>query len=332
MANGIGSVWAANFGEDGKPNGVGSVWIANASALSPSGGASEEQINELSAAIDYVSANAGDPNALTGYQDDCIISATTSYFKVSGGYNLSVGNNATLSSYNGGSLIVGNGARVEIQNAANISATNSNVVLSNALVSATGNEYNEGILLSSNSNDLELASVGHLKVSNNSKVSITMGANLNVANGAGLSSINGSRVTFDAGSYINSNALKLTGNFTTANLNGAGISAVTGTTSAVYSFGGNLQNGARRFISADGGVSAWQDDMMITLGQYNKTTADAAFVIGNGGSFSRNDLFVIDYSGNAKSNDFVANNGAKLSDLTAMSAAIGDVESLLSSL
>lgn len=60
MANGIGRVWAANAGDDEqRPNGVGSVWIENIDALTPSGGASEEQINELSAAIDYVSANAG---------------------------------------------------------------------------------------------------------------------------------------------------------------------------------------------------------------------------------------------------------------------------------
>lgn len=60
MANGIGRVWAANAGDDEqRPNGVGSVWIENIDALAPSGGASEQQINELSAAIDYVSANAG---------------------------------------------------------------------------------------------------------------------------------------------------------------------------------------------------------------------------------------------------------------------------------
>lgn len=60
MANGIGRVWAANAGDDEqRPNGVGSVWIENIDALAPSGGASEQQINELSAAIEYVSAIAG---------------------------------------------------------------------------------------------------------------------------------------------------------------------------------------------------------------------------------------------------------------------------------
>lgn len=47
MANGIGSVWAANAGNDEqKPNGVGSVWIENIEALTPSGGAGEE-VNTL---------------------------------------------------------------------------------------------------------------------------------------------------------------------------------------------------------------------------------------------------------------------------------------------
>ena len=52
MANGIGSVWAANFGEDGKPNGVGSVWIENASAFTASGGGNPEVES-------YVTANSG---------------------------------------------------------------------------------------------------------------------------------------------------------------------------------------------------------------------------------------------------------------------------------
>ena len=52
MANGIGSVWAANFGEDGKPNGVGSVWIENASAFSGGGGGGEFDPTYMSAQID----------------------------------------------------------------------------------------------------------------------------------------------------------------------------------------------------------------------------------------------------------------------------------------
>lgn len=52
MANGIGSVWAANFGEDGKPNGVGSVWIENASAFSGGGGGSDFDPTYMSAQID----------------------------------------------------------------------------------------------------------------------------------------------------------------------------------------------------------------------------------------------------------------------------------------
>lgn len=88
MANGIGSVWAANFGEDGKPNGVGSVWIANASAMG-SGGATEEQVSALSAAIDYVSANAGTGYVpLTATQVKIGNSNTASYYSlVQGRYN-----------------------------------------------------------------------------------------------------------------------------------------------------------------------------------------------------------------------------------------------------
>lgn len=52
MANGIGSVWAANFGEDGKPNGVGSVWIENASAFSGGGGGGNPEVES------YVTANS----------------------------------------------------------------------------------------------------------------------------------------------------------------------------------------------------------------------------------------------------------------------------------
>lgn len=134
MANGIGSVWAANFGEDGKPNGVGSVWIANASAFTPSGGAGDEevntlvhtnsaswdtvtnkldttafsdvsgsfltahqdlsgyattsQVNDLSGAIDYVSANAGSDivleNSIIGSQNVYTVSSETTALNIRG--------------------------------------------------------------------------------------------------------------------------------------------------------------------------------------------------------------------------------------------------------
>ena len=105
MSNGIGEVWAANFGDDSKkPNGVGEVWIANADAFS--GGVDPSQINELSAAIDYVSANAGDPNALTGYQTDGgELSSTSSEFvaRADNAYDFVLKNKALLSAdgYNG---------------------------------------------------------------------------------------------------------------------------------------------------------------------------------------------------------------------------------------
>ena len=35
--NGIGRVWAANAGEEGRPAGVGPVWIENIDAITPSG-------------------------------------------------------------------------------------------------------------------------------------------------------------------------------------------------------------------------------------------------------------------------------------------------------
>jgi hypothetical protein len=38
MPNGIGRVWVANSGDEGRPNGVGPVWIENISALGPGGG------------------------------------------------------------------------------------------------------------------------------------------------------------------------------------------------------------------------------------------------------------------------------------------------------
>ena len=38
--SGIGHVWAANVGEDGRPNGVGPVWIENISAIGGGGGGS----------------------------------------------------------------------------------------------------------------------------------------------------------------------------------------------------------------------------------------------------------------------------------------------------
>ena len=67
MANGIGSVWAANFGEDGKPNGVGSVWIENASAFSGGGGGSGGNPEVES----YVTSNSGKiDNVCTTYQSN----------------------------------------------------------------------------------------------------------------------------------------------------------------------------------------------------------------------------------------------------------------------
>lgn len=146
MANGIGSVWAANFGEDGKPNGVGSVWIENASAFSGGGGGGDFDPTYLSAQIDnklnksevgfrkyggvdYVSAisgktisaryaataqNANTANyANTASYDDNGNSLTTTYYnaqeannKVSDLFNFVQSNSAN---WEGGSSPVGEG-------------------------------------------------------------------------------------------------------------------------------------------------------------------------------------------------------------------------------
>lgn len=139
MANGIGRVWAANAGDDEqRPNGVGSVWIENIDALAPSGGASEQQINELSAAIDYVSANAGDPNALTGYQADGVeISANPGFFEVSSNqFDLHVGEGGHLSANNSCSAVFTNGSKFINTNGSFISADGYNGFL------VSGNRYN----------------------------------------------------------------------------------------------------------------------------------------------------------------------------------------------
>lgn len=76
MSNGIGSVWAVNFGEEGRPNGVGPVWIANASAFSGGGDfpASAEQ------ACSLVETNSATWNGVSGKLD------TTAFSDVSGSF------------------------------------------------------------------------------------------------------------------------------------------------------------------------------------------------------------------------------------------------------
>ena len=70
-------------------------------------------VDYLSGAIDYVSANAGDPNALTGYQNAGEISSTSSLFVASGnGYELNVGAGGHLTANNGASAVFTNGSLV----------------------------------------------------------------------------------------------------------------------------------------------------------------------------------------------------------------------------
>ena len=64
-------------------------------------------------------------------------------------------------------------------------------------------------------------------------------------------------------------------------------------------------------------------DYGMVIGKYNNTSANAAFVIGNGDSTAnRSDLFVIDKTGIASGKDFYSENGAKLDLLAKLCSAI----------
>ena len=136
------------------------------------------------------------------------------------------------------------------------------------------------------------------------------GTNFEVCNGSTASITNGSKLQLSMGatvSAVNAAVLQIT-NGSIISLDG---------TDKTYTFGfQGLAASGSRFVSADGeGVSAWKREPIIVLGEYNQTSSNAAFVIGNGSATTaRSDLFVIDYSGNAQTNDFIAGNGAKLSD------------------
>lgn len=68
MPNGIGRVWVANSGDEGRPNGVGPVWIENISALGPGGGGGDipsdvsGKWEDASNCVQSNSANWGDGN------------------------------------------------------------------------------------------------------------------------------------------------------------------------------------------------------------------------------------------------------------------------------
>lgn len=89
--------------------------------------------------------------------------------------------------------------------------------------------------------------------------------------------------------------------------------------SSCSAYSGSIAQGgktsASNFSQAFGLNNIMTDNGM-AIGQYNKTSANAAFVIGNGTSSTRSDLFTIDKNGNVSSNDFTAYNGNKLSECT----------------
>ena len=65
------------------------------------------------------------------------------------------------------------------------------------------------------------------------------------------------------------------------------------------------------------GIGTVMSNTGMAIGQYNKTTSNAAFVIGNGTGTAydnRKDLFVIDKNGIASGGDFITSAGKKLSD------------------
>lgn len=179
MANGIGRVWAANAGDDEqRPNGVGSVWIENIDALAPSGGASEQQINDLSAAIDYVSANAGDPNALTGYQYAGEISSTSGSFVArgaDGGYVINTnpgfidvsGNGYELHVGEAGHLTANYGASARFTNGSQFYNTNNNFI---------SGDGSHGFVTSSNYHDLRIENAGKISANNNASAVFTNGS------------------------------------------------------------------------------------------------------------------------------------------------------------
>ena len=73
-------------------------------------------------------------------------------------------------------------------------------------------------------------------------------------------------------------------------------------------------------VSANNNAQAFGEGIRISagmaIGKYNKTSADVAFVIGNGANnANRSDLFLISANGVASGKDFVTENGVSLSGM-----------------
>lgn len=137
------------------------------------------------------------------------------------------------------------------------------------------------------------------------------------------------------GSNNTANSGTWTGPGNTGTLTGGGFSLGYSNNTEAFSFGLGQSNYASGFSISLGYNCTAKDysqsfglynvitDYGMVIGKYNKTSANAAFVIGNGDSIeNRSDLFVIDKTGIASGKDFYSENGAKLDLLYKLCSAI----------
>lgn len=137
------------------------------------------------------------------------------------------------------------------------------------------------------------------------------------------------------GSNNTANSGTWTGPGDTGTLTGGGFSLGYSNNTEAFSFGLGQSNYASGFSISLGYNCTAKDysqsfglynvitDYGMVIGKYNKTSANAAFVIGNGDSIAnRSDLFVIDKTGIASGKDFYSENGAKLDLLYKLCSAI----------
>ena len=173
--------------------------------------------------------------------------------------------------------------------------------------------HNGGKLRARNQGELDVNFGGHLSANNSCSALFTNGSRTEITNAHTLLVGNNELGTMN-GVLVSGNGQQFISIY-----NGGSVKVLNGTevnlSANTHKIGTSLNASGSRFISADGeGVSAWVTATMTVMGAYNQTSSNAAFVIGNGTTnLSRSDLFVIDYSGNAQTNDFIAGNGNKLS-------------------
>lgn len=330
--SGIGHVWAANVGEDGRPNGVGPVWIENISAIGGGGGSIPSEVSgKWEDASNCVESNSA------AWSEVSFTGVNVSNTLTGDGKNTPLGlntpvvmqNNESTASFNqyGMSVNDGNGMQTlgvnEIKNWNDVSST----VNSNSASWGGGSTGDMSAYVPFSANNL--AFLGTNANYKNSAVGSNAFAhgNLNFASAMSLAqgygNIAGRQSLAQGGScssYICSLA-QGTHCYASAyslaqgdNCYASAHSFAQGTycTAESFSISNGNSNFANDYSQAFGRYNHITNSGMV-IGAFNKTSSDVSFVIGNGSAnTARSDSFVVYHNGSVSAAGNVSANGHEL--------------------